>query len=141
MKIRATVAALGLTVAICMGPVNAAEKDIRGTNWIVLSFKDAAKIDSSRTSFALSADGKLGTTIGCNRMMGSAKVEGAAMSIGSLAATRMACAEPLMKLEQAWGAVLEAVRSYKIEDGTLRLLDGTGVELAVLAKAPDPAPK
>jgi heat shock protein HslJ len=124
-----------------MGPVNAAEQDIRGTQWIVLSFKDAAKIDSARTSFALSADGKFATTIGCNRMMGAAKVEGTAMSIGSLAATRMACPEPLMKLENAWGVALEAVRSYKIEDGKLRLLDGTGAELAVLAQAPDPAPK
>jgi heat shock protein HslJ len=141
MKTRATIATFALTVAICTWPVNAAEQDIRGTTWTVVSLRDAGDFDSSRTSFALSGEGKLTTTIGCNRMMATAKVEGTAISMGPVAATRMACPEPLMKLEQAWAAALEAARSYKVEDGTLRLLDGTGAELAVLATAADPAPK
>jgi heat shock protein HslJ len=141
MKTRATVAAFVVTVAICTGPVNAAEQDIRATNWIVVGLAEAGKIDSTRTSFVISDDGKVTTTIGCNRMMGTAKVEGTEIAIGAIAATRMACPEPLMRLERAWGAALEAARSFKIDGDALWLFDGNGAELAALRTAADIEPK
>ena len=75
---------------------------------------------------SIAEDGGLSASAGCNRMAGRVALTGEGLAIGPLAATRMACAEPLMTREQRLAGALEAARSFSVEaDGTV-LLEGAG---------------
>lgn len=133
-------AILGATVAIGTGNAKA-DDQLTGINWIIESVKDAGTIDTGQTSLRIEPDGKAATTIGCNRMMGTATIDGGKITFGPMAATRMACPPPLMNQEQLYGAALEATRSYKFEDGMLLFVDENGAEVARFAKGAEPSPQ
>ena len=134
------IAILAATVAAPVAPVNATY-GLRGVTWLIEDVKEAGSIDTGQTSLLIAEDGKVATTIGCNRMAGRATVEGEKLTFGPLAATRKACAPALMRQEQIYGAALAATRSYKIEDGRLSFLDGSGTVVANFAKGAEPNPK
>jgi len=73
-------------------------------------------------------DGTLGGSDGCNRYMSGYTLSGAALTIGPLASTRMACKGPEGAAEQArdYAAALGAVTGYRIDGGELLLLTGAG---------------
>jgi heat shock protein HslJ len=75
----------------------------------------------------LAADGKrlLGFS-GCNSLVGSYQQDGTALRLGPLAATRMACAEPVMSAESRLLAALSATTGYRIEGQHLLLLGADG---------------
>lgn len=71
-------------------------------------------------------DGTVAGKSGCNRYSGPATLTGEGLSLGPLAATRMACPAPLMDTEQTTLAALARVTAFDIApDGTLLLTDGT----------------
>lgn len=74
----------------------------------------------------------LSATVGCNMMRASYQADDGALSFGSVAATMMACPEPLGAAERALSAALAATTGYAIEGGTLVLKDDTGAPVAVL---------
>jgi heat shock protein HslJ len=76
----------------------------------------------------LAADGKrlIGFS-GCNALVGSYQLDGAALRLGPLGATRMACAEPVMAAENRLLAALSATTGYRIEGPQLLLLGADGV--------------
>ena len=130
---RASIVPALLLVACASSAGGDATSRLAGT-WRVDSIAGAASFDAAKTEFALGADGKVSTTIGCNRMAGAPVVEGERLRFGPLAATRMACDAPLMELESRYAAALEATRSFRIEGARLRLLDATGAEQVVLSR-------
>lgn len=65
---------------------------------------------------------------GCNRVMGSYKLDSDTLSFGPLASTRMACAAP--NIEASFLAALERVQFWKITGRQLELLDSARVSLA-----------
>ncbi len=115
-------ATLGIVMAALSVDADAGA-GLRGSSWTVESVKDAAPFDRSKTSFTVSADGRVATTIGCNRIGGNATIGKSKISIGPLMATRMGCPEGLMDLEQRYTSALEQAATYAIEGQTLRLLD------------------
>lgn len=134
-------AVLGATMATGAG---AAAEDVllTGITWVIESVKGVdAPIDTAKTSLQIAADGKVATTIGCNRMGGTATIAGEKMTFGPMMATRMACPPPLMEQEQLYSAALEATRSYAIKDGKLSLRDDSGAEVARFARDADPNPQ
>ncbi|WP_305806030.1 META and DUF4377 domain-containing protein [Stenotrophomonas sp. YIM B06876] len=74
------------------------------------------------------SDGRISVSNTCNRMGGSYTVDGATLTVGSLASTLMACADPgLMALDQAVGERLEGALEGKMpEAGTLQLVNAQG---------------
>lgn len=69
---------------------------------------------------------------GCNRLTGSYTLSGHSLRFGAVAATRMACMRG-METEGNFLAALEQVRSWKITNQQLDLLDENGKLLARLA--------
>lgn len=65
--------------------------------------------------------------LGCNQFSGPYTLRGAALSFGTLVATRMACPEPRMSLERAFQDTLAATDSHRVEGDTLVLLSGEAV--------------
>ena len=63
-------------------------------------------------------------TVGCNQLAGGYTLEGDRLNFGPMAATMMACPEPLGALEQQLSQVLSGSRTWKIAGQTLSLRDG-----------------
>jgi heat shock protein HslJ len=69
-------------------------------------------------------DNRLAGSGGCNRIMGSYRLDGSSLSFGKVASTMMACGN--MHDEQAFLATLEKIKRWKIEGDRLDLLDESG---------------
>lgn len=73
---------------------------------------------------------------GCNRWFAVAVRDETALRFDGAGATRMACEEPMMRIEQNFLSVLERTRAYRIEGrDTLVLLDESGAELGRFLRA------
>lgn len=82
-------------------------------------------------------DGRVAGLGGCNRLAGTYRVDGDRLTLGPLAATRMACPDA-MDVEPAFVAALGRVRGWTIADGRLRLLAADGSTLAAFVDAAPP---
>ena len=69
-------------------------------------------------------DSRLAGSGGCNRIMGSYRLDESSLSFGKVASTMMACVN--MHDEQAFLATLEKIRRWKIDGTGLELLDESG---------------
>jgi len=69
----------------------------------------------------------------CNRYFGAYRRDGAALSVGPIAATRRACAD--LALEERYFAALTDVTGAAVEGDTLTLRDDGGAALMVLTRA------
>ncbi len=72
------------------------------------------------------ADGRLSGKASCNRYGASYETEGDRLSIGPIAATRMACAPPLMQQETRFLSLLAGVRRWSVASGALTLYSEDG---------------
>ncbi len=81
---------------------------------------------------ALSPDNGVHGYTGCNKLMGTAKIDGASLSFPGVGGTKMFC-EKTKELEDAFMTALRTTNSYKIKDGKLILLDKSK-ELATFVK-------
>jgi heat shock protein HslJ len=72
------------------------------------------------------ADGSLSGNGGCNSYNSTYKVDGDKITIGAVAATRMACAQDVMDQEQAYFTALANATTYSLSKNTLELRDATG---------------
>ena len=94
--------------------------------WRIEAVRGANAFDPSKTMFEVSPDGRVATTVGCNRIVGAPAIEGNRVTFGAMAATRMACPPPLDQLETKCLAALAAARSWRIDGTRLTLLDDAG---------------
>ena len=83
---------------------------------------------------SLTAEGEVLGRGGCNGFRGSYSLDGEALTLGPLAATRRACPPPQMQQETRFLAALEATRGFRIEDGRLVLVDALGDPVARLVR-------
>lgn len=125
-----TVLVAGMAL-MTMVPERAAA-ELAGKNWRITHVSGVAVPDVSKTHFAISADGILNTTVGCNGMSGRVTVSGSAVSIGPLAATRKACDATLMDLETRYQNALAETKSVAVDASSLRLLASDGSVLVEL---------
>lgn len=94
--------------------------------WVAQEIGGRAVADPSRTTLEIGTDGRAFGTGGCNRYSGPARLSGAAIALGPMAATRMACAPPLMAQEQRFFDALGTVARWQLAPGGLLLLDRDG---------------
>lgn len=87
-------------------------------------------------TFSITADSRAGGNSGCNNYFAEADFTDG-LTFGPAAATRMACAEPLMAQEAALFAALAAVSDYETDGDSLRLLDAAGIPLIGLVPLED----
>jgi len=80
-------------------------------------------------------DGRAGGTSAVNTYGGPYEAgDDGSLTIGAISATEMAGPEPAMQAEATYFDLLQQVRAYRLDDGQLTLLDGSGNELLIFAK-------
>jgi heat shock protein HslJ len=98
--------------------------DLEGTEWILGDLPGQVLADV-RPTVSFSGDGTTSGNAGCNTFSGTYTVDGANLTFGPLATTRMACEGAKDTLEQAYLAALQATTAYEITDaGELKLTAG-----------------
>ncbi len=98
------------------------------TAW-VLESAPGIDLPAGGSASATFADGRVSGSTGCNRFTAAYTLEGDQLELGMIASTRMACAPPLLALEQAYVAALGRVARWRIEGEDLTLSDAQGNEL------------
>jgi putative lipoprotein len=132
----APLSVLLMRVAEKSSPENSGEaKSIKGVIWQLSSIDGQNAAAGINSTLTFSDDGNVSGNGGCNSFGGKATLDGAKLKFGDLFSTMMACEEAKMKQEAAFHAALAKTASYRIENGTLTLLDGAGVGLATLTAA------
>lgn len=93
---------------------------------------DMVSLIESDAMLVFGADGSLTGSTGCNNLMSDYAIEGAALKVGPVATTKMACKDgSAQQTEAALLAALEAATTWEISpDGWLVLLDADGALLA-----------
>ena len=93
--------------------------------WRITALGDADLVDSERLSLNFLAPDRVAGSSGCNRIVGSFKLTGEGLHLGSMGSTMMACEDPLMEQERRMLDALEQVTRFDITgDGTLLLIGG-----------------
>ena len=126
--------AAGLLIALGFLGAAAAGEPLVG-KWRIERVRGGDSLDPAKTVFEVTADGRVSSTVGCNRIVGKPSLEGDRLRFGPVASTRMACLPPLDQLETAYIASLDAVRSWRIEGTRLTLVDERGDAAVVLVRS------
>jgi heat shock protein HslJ len=96
--------------------------------------------NANEASLVLNAEGKkLTGSTGCNRIVGSYKLNKNSLHFKSAGVTKMACPDALMKQEEAFVEILKQTTNYRVVGETLELRDKEDV-LAKFQARPQPQP-
>ncbi len=111
--------------------------DVVGTSWRVTGYNDGRQavvsvLSGTQLTVVFGDDGRVSGSAGCNNFTGGYTVEGNAIKIGPLAATRKLCPSPegVMEQEVQFLAALESAATYRI-DGNRMDLRTAGDAIAV----------
>jgi putative lipoprotein len=107
---------------------------LSGSEWVVESVGGASGGGERRAHIAFATDGKVTGSGGCNRLMSRADIDGAAITFGTIATTRMACGPGVMQQERKLLDAMAATRSYRVADAMLTLHDASGATLIRLKR-------
>jgi heat shock protein HslJ len=118
---RHVVALLGLGLA---GLAQATS--LQGSEWQPLRIGGLAVPEDSSAFVQFRSKGRLVGFSGCNRLMAEYRAGEGVIFIGPVAATRMRCAEPVMRREAALANALGQARSYRRDGARLVLFDADG---------------
>jgi heat shock protein HslJ len=77
-------------------------------------------------------DGQVAGNAGCNPYTGPYKLDGSSLTVGPLATTMMACAQPIMDQEAQFLAALQRPTTVETSGGTVTLRDASGATQVVL---------
>lgn len=99
-----------------------------GVPWIVARGVDVVGWESFARG-ATFADGRVAGSTGCNRFTAGYTIDGNALEIGTIAATKMACIPPADEVERAYLAALARVAGWRSAGADLILVDDDGAEL------------
>lgn len=125
-------------VSIDLAPfVPEADRPLAGTTWELTTLLDGDSASSiiAGTTPTLEVDdlaGRLSGSTGCNSFFGPAAFADQTVSVGALAATKMACEPAVMAQESFVLEVLGAAATWEIDGTTLRITaaDGRSLEFS-----------
>jgi putative lipoprotein len=114
-------------------PVQEPDRPLANTYWklVRLGDREVTVVEGRREAhLVLRTDGRtVGGSGGCNSLNGAYELDGATLTFGPLATTKMMCAET-MEQEHAFLQALGAVRGWHIQGDRLEMLDGSGAAAA-----------
>jgi heat shock protein HslJ len=112
---------------------------LEGTPWQLVSYAneqgDLVDVLLDAEITAEFSEGQLAGSAGCNRYTSSYSLEGSAIALGPVAATRMMCSSPDGIMEQEYGylVALGSATAYRIDGDSLVLTGANGAVLATFA--------
>ena len=98
-----------------------AATDLIGTAWRLESLGDGKLQAGTQPSLEFPTEGRAGGNGSCNRFNGIVIVAGDGIKFSALATTRKACAEAVMRQEEAYLASLREAVRYEADAQTLRI--------------------
>ena len=113
---------------------------LAGTSWSVVNINNGRQavvgmVSSSTVTMAFDTAGRVSGTTGCNRYTAAYNADGNTLRLSSVAATRMACADPAVdEQEQAFLRAIESVATLGFEGDRLVLRDKDGAMAIVLER-------
>lgn len=109
-----------------------------GTAWRLESLAGAEVLDGAQATLQFPSEGHASGNGSCNRFNGVVTVEGNTIRFGGLAATRKACAETLMRQEDAYFAALRKAERFEVDGEALRIYAAGRAEPLQFSTAPAP---
>jgi len=130
---------LGLSTGGQMTFGRAAAQSLVGPTWELTGYNNGRNgvqsVLAGTTSTAVfGEDGRITGSAGCNTYMGPYQSADQSLTIGPLATTRLACAQPVMDQETAYLAALQRGSRYEFESGQLVLRDASGAIQATFVR-------
>jgi heat shock protein HslJ len=101
-----------------------------GTAWRLRTIGGEAVLADVEATLEFPEAGRVAGRGSCNRFFGTVRVDGDSVAFGGMGATRMACAEAVMRQEDAYLRALEAATRLRRDGGRLTL-EGTGPALGL----------
>jgi putative lipoprotein len=102
--------------------------ELTGTSWRAETIMGGPVFDAQASTITFEPDGRVAGRGGCNRYFGTRTTQGDRLSLGSLGATKMACAESLMDQEARFFQALESAERWTIDPRGLLLIYSSGAE-------------
>ena len=109
-----------------------------GTAWRLENLAGADVLDGAQATLEFASEGRASGNGSCNRFNGVVTVEGNTIQFGGLAATRMACAEALMRQEDGYFAALGDAERFEVDGEALRIYAAGRAEPLQFSAAPAP---
>jgi heat shock protein HslJ len=112
-------------------PAPGAAPEFEGISWKLAAFRSGDTLaepkEGRRPALFEFELGRMAGSPGCNRLLGGYTISGSTLRFEpKMAATMMACPDPLMAQDKAVGEAFAVVASFKQEGDLLELLDGAG---------------
>lgn len=92
-----------------------------GTTWVLENLLGESVIDRAEATLTFPEPGKIAGKGSCNQFFADVQLAGQSIVIGSLGATRRACAEPVNDQEWRYFAALQIAERFVIEGRTLSI--------------------
>jgi putative lipoprotein len=124
-----------ILMAAVMSVAAAGSNEMMGHEWLAEDIGGGGVVDNMRTAITIGVGGEVTGTGGCNRLRGTAQVDGGSLTFGAIATTRMMCPPAVMDQETKFLRALELTREFRIDGPYLKFLDGTGAELVRFTRA------
>jgi heat shock protein HslJ len=121
-------------VALATLPAVAAAEGLAGSEWRPLTLAGAPFPDGVEAFVQFGAEGALTGRGGCNRFSGAYAIDAGRLTIGPVAATRMACPEPAMSAEATLFQTFLATRAFFRDGADLTFLGEDGAPVAAFAQ-------
>lgn len=112
---------------------------LAGVEWVIEDIDNAGIVDSANVTLEFNAASRrVAGQGGCNRYNAAFDLSGEGLSIGPVAATRMACAPALMEQEQRFFTLLSRISRFDIApSGGLLLYSNDQTEPLIAARIAD----
>ncbi|HEY1945443.1 MAG TPA: META domain-containing protein [Bryobacteraceae bacterium] len=94
-------------------PAPATAFSLANSEWLLKDLGGSEVLDNVQATLAFQETGKVSGNGSCNRFFGSAKINGNAIELGPLGATRMACPEAIMNQEAKYMGALQAADRFE----------------------------
>ncbi len=120
------------------GDSMAGSAGLAGTGWLLATLGGQPALADTPVTADFGSDSILSGTSGCNSYSTTFGTDGNKMIVDPIiAATMMACPDPIMQQEMAYLTALQAAATYQMSGDSLALMDAGGAELMTFtAKTP-----
>lgn len=121
-----TLSGNGTTVTLQDKKVLHPDLPLTGTSWVVTTLLQpygqvrSETLDAVRPTLTIASDGQVSGDAGCNRMTGTAEIEGSRATF-HLGTTRMMCAPDVMEIERQVLAALDGATEATVDSDTLTI--------------------
>jgi len=130
---RLIVSGLILALASVAGGCVSASKDVKaspqellnGTSWQLGKIGEQPVLEGTQPTLQFTQPGQVLGSGSCNRFSGTVTLSGSTISFGPLAATRMACSDPINAQETQYFYALSTAQRFALQGNSLQIYTST----------------